>query len=194
MRYIGCMKRLSLTRKRERGYMMVMVLGAMMIMGILMTKAMPNLVKEMQREAEEEAIFRGESYARAIRLYHTTTQTYPLSLEDLIKARPPYIRKIYKDPLNQEGDWELITAVPPGASGDTTGLPIIGVRSKSQKDSVKLYRGKSMHSDWTFTATDDILGIMGGEAGSGFSNNTKPGADSGSESGPESGEDPGEKR
>ncbi len=190
MRYIGCMKRIFRKRKRERGYMMVMLLGTIMIMGILMTKAAPNLIKEMQREAEEEAIFRGESYAKAIRLYHANTQTYPLSLEDLIKARPPYIRKLYKDPLTQEGDWELITAVPAGASGDTTGLPIIGVRSKSQKDSVKLYRGKSMHSDWTFSATDDILGIMGGEGGvqGGFSTSTKPGETPGETPGEDAGD------
>jgi len=155
----------------------------MTIMGIFLMKAMPSAIVEVQRSAEEELIFRGEAMARGIRLYQKQTGAYPSRLEDLLKVRPPVLRKLYKDPMTKEGEWELVTAVAAGASGDKTGLPIAGVRSRSQRDSIKMYRGKTLYSDWVFSAADDILGIPGsglpaatGVLQSGFSTTTKSGS------------------
>jgi len=148
---------------RQQGYMLALLLGMMTVMGIFLMKAVPSVIVEVQRSAEDELIFRGEAMARGIRLYQQRTGGYPTNLEDLMKLRPSVLRKLYKDPMTQEGEWELVTAVPVGASGDKTGLPIVGVRSRSQKDSIKMYRGKTLHSDWVFSAADDILGIPGGE-------------------------------
>lgn len=150
-------------RSRQRGYILAMLLGMMTVMGILLMKAVPSVIVEVQRSAEEELIFRGEAMARGIRLYQARTGGYPTKLEDLMKLRPSVLRKLYKDPMTKEGDWELVTAVAVGASGDKTGLPIVGVRSRSQRDSIKMYRGKTLHSDWVFSAADDILGVPGGE-------------------------------
>lgn len=79
--------------------------------------------------------------------------------------------------MTPNGEWDLVTAVAAGASGDTTGLPIAGVRSRSQRDSIKMYKGKTMYSDWVFSAADNILGIPGtgptGTLPSGQSTNTK---------------------
>jgi hypothetical protein len=133
-----------------------------------MMVAMPNVSTELQRDHEEELIFRGESIARAIRAYKATTGSYPLNLEDLTKIRPRIIRKLYLDPMTwengHEGEWELITAVQPGASGDKTGLPIVGVHSTCEKDSIKTYKNKTLISDWNFSAADNLLGIPGGDA------------------------------
>jgi len=150
------------SRKVQRGFILVMLLGAMMVMGILMTKAMPSVITEIQRDQEEELIFRGESLRNAIKRFKAITGQYPPKLEDLLRVRPPIIRQLYKDPMTHEGDWDLITQVQPGASGDKTGLPIVGVRSHSQKDSLKVYRGKTLYSDWVFSASDDLFGIGGG--------------------------------
>ena len=147
--------------RRQRGYIMVMLLGLMTVMGILLMKAMPYVVAEVQRDLEDELVFRGESIARAIRLYQARTGMYPTSLDTLIKVRPPILRKVYKDPMTPDGEWNLVTAVQAGASGNTAGLPIVGVRSKSQRDSYKVYKGKTIYSDWVFSASDNLLGIPG---------------------------------
>ncbi len=169
-------------RRRERGFILALLLGLMTILGILLMKAVPSAIVEVQRGAEEELIFRGEAIAKGIRLYQQRTGSYPTRLEDLMKLRPPVLRKLYKDPMTADGEWDLVTAVPVGASGDKTGLPIAGVRSRCQKDSIKMYRGKTLISDWVFSAADDILGIPGsgvpGASGvlqSGYSTNTKGG-------------------
>lgn len=172
----------SSARSRQRGFILALLLGMMTIMGIFLMKAVPSAIIEVQRGNEEELIFRGEAMARGIRLYQQRTGGYPTKLDDLMKLRPPVLRKLYKDPMTREGEWDLVTAVPVGASGDTTGLPIAGVRSRSQRDSIKMYRGKTLHSDWIFSAADDILGIPGsglpaasGVLQSGFSTTTKSG-------------------
>ena len=146
---------------RQRGFILALLLGMLTVMGIFLMKAMPSVIVEVQRGEEAELIFRGEAMARGIALYKQRTGGYPLKLDDLMKVRPPVLRKLYKDPMTREGDWDLVTAVQPGASGDKTGLPIVGVRSYSQRDSIKLYKGKSLYSEWVFSAAEDILGVSG---------------------------------
>lgn len=152
-------------RRDQRGYIMVMLLAFITAMGMMLTVAMPGVKAEVQREQEEELIFRGESIARAIAAYKTRTGTYPLKLDDLTKIRPRLLRKLYLDPMtnreNKEGQWETITAVQPGPSGDKTGLPIVGVHSRCQKDSFHTYLGKTLISDWAFSGADNLLGVAG---------------------------------
>lgn len=150
------------SRERQRGFILAMVLAFATIIGIMITKLWPAHYVEVRRENEAELIFRGEAIARAIRLYQARTGTYPTSLDSLQKLRPRILRKLYKDPMTKDGEWDVVTAVQAGPSGEARGLPIIGVRSKSQQDSFKVYRGKTLYSDWVFSATDNILGVGGG--------------------------------
>ena len=141
----------------------------MTVAGILLTRAMPSMVAEVQRDQEEELIFRGEAIRNAMRRYKALTGSYPVNLEDLLKVRPRILRKLYKDPMTNDGDWEIITAVPTGPSGDTKGLPIAGVHSRCQKDSFKVYQGKTLCSEWVFAASDNLLGISSNLQNSGSS-------------------------
>jgi type II secretory pathway pseudopilin PulG len=149
-------------RRGQRGFILALLLALITSMGILLTKAMPSVITEVQRDQEEELIFRGEAIRNAMRRYKARTGTYPTNLEDLMKVRPRILRKLYKDPMTQDGEWEIITAVQPGATGNTIGLPIAGIHSKSQKDSFKIYQGKTLYSDWGFSASDDLLGVPSG--------------------------------
>lgn len=152
----------------ERGFILAMLLVLITGVGVLLTIALPSVKAEVQREQEAELIFRGEAIANAIKTYKAKTGAYPLKLEDLAKVRPRILRKVYLDPMthdgDKEGEWDLITAVSPGASGDKSGLPIVGVRSRCQKDSFKIYMGKTLVSDWAFSAADNLLGVPGAAA------------------------------
>jgi uncharacterized membrane protein YgcG len=154
------------TRRGERGYILALLLGFCAVMGILLMKGIPAVNAEVQREMEEELIFRGEQVAKAIRTFQSKTGGYPSSLEELIKLNPRLVRSsALKDPMNPEGDWELVFAVQAGPSGNTQGLPIVGVKSKIEKDSFKIYKGKSIYSDWAFLATDSLFTLPGGGQG-----------------------------
>lgn len=147
--------------RRQRGYTMALLLGLCVVMGILLLKGTPNLIKMNQRELEQELIFRGQEYALALKRYRLKTGGFPLNLEDLTKVRPRIIRRLWKDPITND-DFEPVYAVQVGAVGVKTGLPISGVRSKSNRDSVLKYNNKELHSDWVFSGTDDIYGQGGG--------------------------------
>lgn len=95
----------------ERGYAMLMALSMTMMILIASTAMIANLRIEGKRQREDEAIWRGNQYARAVRLYFRKTGHYPQTLEDLQKGLPQlhFLRQAYKDPLNKsDGSWRFI--------------------------------------------------------------------------------------
>ena len=144
---------------------MALLLAMAVVMVILTMKAVPLARTVVQRDQEAELIFRGEAIANALRIYKAKTGAYPTNLDDLMKVKPRILRKVYKDPMTREGDWDYLYQVQPGATGDTRGLPIVGVRSKSMKDSIKIYENKTLIHDWIFAADANILGMPGSDAG-----------------------------
>jgi hypothetical protein len=98
-------------RSGERGYAMLMALSLSLMILIASTAMIANLRIEGKRQREDEAIWRGNQYARAIRLYFHKTGHYPQTLEDLKKGMPQlhFLRQSYKDPLNTaDGSWRFI--------------------------------------------------------------------------------------
>ncbi|NOZ13385.1 MAG: hypothetical protein GXO69_07020 [Acidobacteria bacterium] len=57
---------------------------------------------------ENELLFRGEQYARAIQHYYQIHLRYPYKLKELVDSKPRMIRKLYKDPMTKSGKWGLI--------------------------------------------------------------------------------------
>jgi len=112
---------------------------------------------QINREREAELIYRGEHLARGIAIYRQKTGRYPISLAEIDAQRPRIIRQLYKDPMSEKGEWTLIYNVPTSSSGSNAGLPIVGLRSSSNKDSIKRYRNKSLYSEWEFSALDPLI-------------------------------------
>jgi type II secretory pathway pseudopilin PulG len=153
------------TFQSQRGYTMALALAVAVVMGIMLMKAGPLISKEVQRENEEDLIFRGEAIQEALRLFAAKTGRYPTSLDDVMKVRPRILRQKYKDPMTATGEWEYVTQVQPGASGNTDGLPIIGVRSRGKQDAIHIYKNKTLIHDWLFAPENNLLGIT--DAGGG---------------------------
>jgi type II secretory pathway pseudopilin PulG len=112
----------------EQGYAMAALLVMLSIMAIMMTVAMPVWRQQAQREKEEELVWRGQQYVRAIRLYQARNQAFPPSLDVLVDGR--YIRKKYKDPITNDDFVAL------GAAG-AAGLPGQGLPAGVQRDLAK---------------------------------------------------------
>ena len=76
--------------------------------------ALPVWRTELQREKEEELIFRGKQYAEAVRIYvQKNPGRFPAGFKDLVEKK--CIRRLYKDPLGPDGEWNVILAT--GAAG-----------------------------------------------------------------------------
>lgn len=145
--------------RSQRGFTMALALAVAVVMGLMLMKTAPDIRAEVQRENESELIFRGEAIANALKAYSAKAGRYPTDLEELMKLRPRILRQNYKDPMTPAGEWEFITQVQPGASGNKEGLPIVGVRSRSTLNSIHIYQNKTLVRDWQFTAEQNLLGV-----------------------------------
>lgn len=156
---------------REHGYAMAALLVALTVMAIMMTAAMPVWQQISQREKEEELVFRGQQYARAVGLYgRKYANAPPPSIDVLVQQR--FLRKKYKDPITND-DFVPITAAqaaaaaaPPGTAGRAGGgtqqpaaaagpvtraqVGISGVTSKSKATSIRVYNGRTHYNEWAF--------------------------------------------
>ncbi len=135
------------------------------IMGITLGAASQSWRTIMQREREEELLFRGTQIRNAILKWRNPrpapgTPTPPprtlRDLKDLLEdpssaGRVRYLRRLYTDPITNK-DFDLITDP---ASG------IVGVKSASQDppmkranfpDELKAFTDKDKYSDWQFSA------------------------------------------
>jgi type II secretory pathway pseudopilin PulG len=95
-------------KRREAGYNMVMLIVAVTVLNILVAAALPLMSTQIQREKEEELVFRGFQYAEAIRLFHQRFQHYPTKLDQLLEVKPRCIRQLWKDPMTKDGQWGLL--------------------------------------------------------------------------------------
>jgi len=96
---------------------MAALLVSIAVLLVLMTVAMPVWRTQAKREKEAELIFRGEQYARAVNLYTRKMGpgNFPPSIDVLVQQR--FLRKKYKDPMTEDGEFEIITAA--GAAGQS---------------------------------------------------------------------------
>jgi type II secretory pathway pseudopilin PulG len=112
----------SSRRGGEQGYTLIAVLALMTIMALLLISAAPSIRHQIQHSLEEEAIWRGEQVAEAIRLYvrlHPTHQL-PTSMEELLEGVPRGSKRVQvlrpvaaRDPLSESGEWKLIRKTDP---------------------------------------------------------------------------------
>ena len=108
---------LPIRAKSEAGFTLLMVMIMVATMLIAMIATVPNLLTQGRRDQEEEMVWRGQQYARAIGLYYKKFQKYPTKVEDLTRQTNGvrFLRKAYTDPMNKEdGSWRFIYVGPNG--------------------------------------------------------------------------------
>lgn len=221
--------RRAVRRNKEAGYTLLLAVFLVATMIIAAAVATPNIITEGHRQKEDEMIWRGGQYQRAIGLYYKKFGKFPTKVEDLTNQTNGvrFLRQAYKDPTNKEdGSWRFIYVGPngqligsnkqtsllqgavqgagiPGMSGPVTGIigqlinnqgtqpgtgapgvpvsqgsgsdsgspssspsafggqpqplggtvlggNIIGVGSKTDKGSLKVYLGSDNYKDWEF--------------------------------------------
>ena len=95
-------------RRAPSGFTLVGMIIVFTVMAILISAAMPIWSKLIQRDKEEELIFRGMQYAEAIRVFQLRQGRYPLRLEELLTVEPRAIRQLWADPMIDDGQWGLV--------------------------------------------------------------------------------------
>lgn len=89
------------------GYVLIMLMLVIALMGLGLMMAVPVWQTQIQRDNEEELIFRGNQYIEALRIFQLKNPgSFPKTLEELIEKK--CIRRLYKDPMTPGGEWNLI--------------------------------------------------------------------------------------
>jgi len=144
----------------DRGFTYLYLLFAILIIGISLSAIGKQWSFIDQRDKEEELLFRGDQYVKAIDSYfksaHGKVNLYPKKMEDLIKdprSLTPrrYLRKLYTDPFTGKNDWILVKDKKSGR--------IKGVKSRSEETPIREdgfakqyihFKGKGSYSEWEF--------------------------------------------
>ncbi len=142
------------------GFTYMALLAAIIIIGISLGATGKYWQNIIQRDKEEELLFRGDEYRKAIGKYYAAIPgraQYPATIDNLLKdERTPqgkrYLRRKYKDSFTDENFKEI---------KDPLSNRIMGVYSPSNKKPIKHsnfpepfneFAGKSKYSDWRFLA------------------------------------------
>jgi len=146
---------------KKSGYALIVAIIAINLMAVFSLMAASMWEREMNRDLEKELFFRANRYVMAIERFRKKNQNrYPESLEILYEKK--FIRKLYKDPLSNTGEWNLVfrsknprekalLIIPSGfISKYVRSANLIGVSSTSIDDGYRVYRGKNRYDEWAF--------------------------------------------
>lgn len=140
------------------GFSYAIVLVAVVVVTIAAQVVTPAASRLVRSEKEQELLFRGQAYLKAIESYHQSvpgSPAYPRYLSDLEKdprfLLKRHIRQLYSEPF--AGEWRLLV------NSDGT---IIGVASSSMDAPIKTdnfpmelsaFTATEHYADWEFIYT-----------------------------------------
>jgi hypothetical protein len=146
-------------RAANCGYALLAAIIAVNIFTILILKARTMWETTIQRDLEQELLFRARQYANAIEWYKKKNANLnPKNLEELYEKK--FLRKLFKDPMTEEGNWDIVMRDGrPGKKGLLivpeemlpqwiTQAVIVGVCSTSPEEGFLVYRKKKKYNEW----------------------------------------------
>lgn len=151
---------------RMNGFTYICALVFVVIMGIALNTAGSFWSTVMKREREQELLFRGDQIRQAIESY--TKQTpggrkaeYPRSLRDLLKdPRQPavmrHLRKVFRNPLSPDGNWELILDGKGGIKGVFAKSLDMPLKKAGFPAGYEKFEKAASYSDWKFTPEQKV--------------------------------------
>lgn len=105
----------------QKGYTLLLLMFVVFILSLGLLIVVPVWETQLQREKEEELIFRGRQYVEAIRLFQQKFPgAFPRTLDELLEKK--CIRRLYPDPMTASGQWDLILIPPSPVGGEQGGL------------------------------------------------------------------------
>lgn len=117
-------------RRCEAGIVFIGLVVTVGVMAVLLLAAVQPFSVVLQRDREDELIFRGEEYAEAIRKFQKEHGgAYPAELKVLVQPGGPskqrYMRRLYPNPFDvEEGKWGTLapgqTVFKPDGKGGLT--------------------------------------------------------------------------
>ena len=146
--------------RKESGAVLLIILLFVFMATLVSATLISSAQTQAQREKEEQLLFVGDQYRRAISSYYALVppggvRMLPKTLDDLINDRRfptpvHHLRRIYVDPMTGRSDWTLITALGGfvGVASTSTAAPL----KKVGFDPIYVRFGLAQtYGDWAFS-------------------------------------------
>ena len=144
---------------QQRGFTYIAVLFLVAIMGAVLGSTAVVWRTMNQRDKEQDLLFVGREYRRAITLYYERTpgvaKQFPKKLEDLLEDKRQttltrYLRKRYNDPFSSDDEWGVI----PGQGGTIMGVYSLSdrtpIKTGNFNEDEKEFAGSTSFKNWKF--------------------------------------------
>jgi type II secretory pathway pseudopilin PulG len=142
--------------------------AGLVLLGVLLLLALAGLAAlvgaevwatAVKREREEELLFIGDQYRRAIESYWRASpgpKSLPKSIADLLADdRFPmpvrHLRRAYRDPFNSDGEWGLIKFTN-GIMGVYSTSEAVPLKRSGFPDRYVQFEGTDAYKHWRFVA------------------------------------------
>jgi type II secretory pathway pseudopilin PulG len=133
------------------GFVFPLLLAGIVILGVASAGVGQMWSTQVQREKEEELLFRLKQFRTAIALYRADHNRLPKELKDLLEDRTRlqirrYLRRIYTDPMTGKPDWQL--KVMADRTGQVSGITDVNSRSEGKPLRTLPDKSGDKYSDW----------------------------------------------
>jgi type II secretory pathway pseudopilin PulG len=153
----------------NKGYALLTAVLAVSIFSVMILKARTMWETEIQRDREQELIFRARQYVTAIEMFRKKNPNmFPQSLDELFEKK--CLRKRFLDPMTVDGTWNVVmrSGVPGKDKNALLVVPedmlpdyvrkasIIGVCSSSCEEGFLVYRKKKKYCEWAIYLGEQV--------------------------------------
>jgi type II secretory pathway pseudopilin PulG len=146
------------TSSHAAGFTYVGLLIAVVIMGVAMSAVGVVWRTQGQREREEQLLFIGHDFQRAIASYYRAGGQFPQEVEDLLddKRGPEprhHLRRYYNDPMTGAQDWSIIRVGGMGITGIASSSKLTPIKKAGFNTDEDAFKDATSYSDWQFVYT-----------------------------------------
>jgi len=142
-------------RRSDAGFTYIGLLIAVVIIGIALSAVGTVWRTQAQREREQELLFIGRDFERAIASYYLAGRQFPQEIGDLLddKRGPKplhHLRRYYNDPMTGAQDWNIIRADFQGITGIASNSKDAPIKKDGFNSDEGPFKHANSYGDWRF--------------------------------------------
>jgi type II secretory pathway pseudopilin PulG len=137
------------------GFTYIGLLIAIVILGVALSAVGVVWRTQAQRDREQELLFIGHDFERAIASYYKAGHQFPQEIDDLLEdKRGPqpahHLRRFYNDPMTGAQDWSIIRVGVLGITGIASSSKIAPIKKDGFNKDEDAFKDATTYADWQF--------------------------------------------
>jgi len=151
------------------GFTYIGLLIAVVILGVALSAVGVVWRTQAQREREQELLFIGHDFERAVASYYRAGNQYPQEIADLLEDKrgpePVHrLRRFYNDPMTGAQDWNIIRVDMLGITGIASSSKQAPIKTAGFNKDEDAFKDATSYGDWQFVYKPRIRNRRAGAA------------------------------